>query len=54
MIYAGLGRADEALTWLDRACDERDVRVTQMRVDPRWDSLRTDPRFKRILQRVGL
>lgn len=54
MVYAGLGMRDEALTSLETACDERDVRVTLLRVDPRWDSLREDPRFKQILRRVGL
>jgi TolB-like protein/class 3 adenylate cyclase/Flp pilus assembly protein TadD len=53
MVYAGLGRRHEALALLDKACDERDVRVTLLRVDPRWDSLRSDPHFKQILQRVG-
>jgi TolB-like protein/tetratricopeptide (TPR) repeat protein/class 3 adenylate cyclase len=54
MVYAGLGSRDEALASLDKACDERDVRVTLLRVDPRWDSLRADPHFKQILRRVGL
>jgi Flp pilus assembly protein TadD len=54
MVYAGLGMRDEALTSLDKACDERDVRVTQLRVDPRWDLLQSDPHFKQILQRIGL
>jgi TolB-like protein/tetratricopeptide (TPR) repeat protein/class 3 adenylate cyclase len=54
MVHTGLGDRNEALAQLEKACDERDVRVTQLKVDPRWDSLRSDPRFAAILKRIGL
>jgi TolB-like protein/tetratricopeptide (TPR) repeat protein/class 3 adenylate cyclase len=54
MVYTGLGDQNEALSWLEKACEERDVRVTILKVDPRWDSLRSNPRFSAILKRVGL
>jgi len=54
MVYSGLGEKNEALTQLDKACDERDVRLTMLKVDPRWDSLRSNPRFIDILKRIGL
>lgn len=54
LVYNGLGDQNEALSCLERACDERDARVTLLKVDPRWDSLRSDPRFVAILKRVGL
>jgi tetratricopeptide (TPR) repeat protein len=54
MVYTGLGDKNEALSWLEKACEERDVRVTQLKVDPRWDSLRSDARFVAILKRIGL
>lgn len=54
MVYTGLGEKNEALTQLDKACDERDVRLTMLKVDPRWDSLRSNPRFVSILKRIGL
>src|SRR5690242_16105402 len=47
-------RKSEALVWLERACDERDVRLTILKVDPRWDSLRDNSRFVGILKRIGL
>jgi TolB-like protein/Flp pilus assembly protein TadD/class 3 adenylate cyclase len=54
LVYAGLGDREQAFSFLERACDERDVRVTLLKVDPRWDLLRSDPRFQAILKRIGL
>ena len=54
LVYCGLGDKDEALSCLERACDDRDPRVTLLKVDPRWDSLRSNPRFVAILKRIGL
>jgi DNA-binding winged helix-turn-helix (wHTH) protein/TolB-like protein/Tfp pilus assembly protein PilF len=53
-IYAGLGEADPAIEWLQRAYDERDVRMSFLRVDRRWDALRADPRFVAIARRMRL
>jgi gamma-glutamylcysteine synthetase len=49
-----LGETDQALAQLEKACEDRDVRVTLLGVDPRWNSLRSDPRFQAILKRIGL
>ena len=54
LVYYGLGNQSEALSYLERGCDERDPRVTLLTVDPRWDSLRDNPRFVAILRRIGL
>jgi len=54
LVYNGLGDQNEALSSLERACDERDARVTLLKVDPRWASLRSNPRFPAILKRIGL
>jgi TolB-like protein/Flp pilus assembly protein TadD/class 3 adenylate cyclase len=54
LVYAGLGDREQALSLLERACEERDVRLPLLKVDPRWDSLRSDPRFGAILKRIGL
>jgi hypothetical protein len=53
-IYAGLGDNEQALAWLNKACDERSVWMTFLKVDPKFDPLRTDPRFQDLLRRVGL
>src|SRR6476646_10341937 len=54
LVYNGLGDQDEALAQLERACDERDVRLPLLKVDPRWDSFRSNPPFVAILKRIGL
>jgi TolB-like protein/class 3 adenylate cyclase/Flp pilus assembly protein TadD len=54
LVYNALGNESEALSALEKACDERDPRVTLLKVDPRWDSLRDNPRFVAILKRIGL
>jgi serine/threonine-protein kinase len=53
-ICIGLGDADQTLAWLNRAYDERDVRMAFLKVDRRWDPLRADPRFVALAKRIGL
>lgn len=53
-LYAGLGDADAAFEWLERAYESRDGDLTFLKVDPRFDPLRPDPRFARLLERLGL
>jgi eukaryotic-like serine/threonine-protein kinase len=54
LVYNGLGDNDEALRSLEKAVDQRDVRLTLLKVDPRWDSFRSNPQFIAILKRIGL
>jgi tetratricopeptide (TPR) repeat protein len=49
-----LGKTDEAFFWFDKAVEQRSPELVYLGVDPLYDSIRSDPRFKRILQRVGL
>jgi TolB-like protein len=53
-IYARLGEIDKAFEWLDRALEERAIQFTYLIADPRWDNIRSDPRYTALLQRVGL
>lgn len=52
LIYASLGQQDEALDWLERAYNDRFWMMAFLKVDPRWDSLRSHPRFIDILRRT--
>jgi len=52
--YASLGDKDHAFAWLDKAVDQRNWCIIYLKNDPVWDPLRSDPRFKQLLQRVGL
>jgi eukaryotic-like serine/threonine-protein kinase len=54
MIHAGLGDNERALAELDSAYVERAWAMFTLRVDPAFDGLRADPRFGRLLKKVGL
>ena len=49
-----MGDRDAALAQLDQAVDERSVFVEWLKVDPDLEPLRGDPRFAKIVARVGL
>ena len=53
LYYALAGENDSALDWLAQAINEHRMGAAYLRVDPRWDSLRDDPRFQDLL-RVNL
>ena len=51
--YAALGNRDAAFEMLDRAYRSHTYWMVYLRVDPRLDPLRSDPRFQQLLRRVG-
>jgi len=51
---AALGEKDKAFAILDKLYKERSPELRQIKVDPRLDNLRSDPRFQDLLRRVGL
>ena len=53
-LYAQTGAREQALEWLDKACERRDPRLIELRINPIFDSLHTDPRFRTLLRRVNL
>jgi tetratricopeptide (TPR) repeat protein len=52
LVHAGLGQKEEALTLLESAVAERDVWLVWLGVNPRFDSLRSEPGFSDLLRRV--
>jgi adenylate cyclase len=54
LIYLGLGEQDQALAWLEKAYEARSSWMTWLKVEPRFDRLRSDPRFKDLMRRVNL
>jgi TolB-like protein len=50
---AGIGETEEAMTWLERAYEERDPLLVLAKTDPRMDPIRSDPRFDDLLRRIG-
>ena len=54
VVYVGLRRDEDALDWLERAFEEREDALTSIKVNPRLDPLRSNPRFERLVQRMAL
>jgi TolB-like protein/Tfp pilus assembly protein PilF len=52
-IYAALGDKEKALVLLEQ-CYREHALLTGLKVDPRWDNLRSDPRFVNLMKRIGL
>ena len=52
MVYASLGDTDQAMNWLERGYEERFNPGVLLR--PGFDPLRSDPRFRNLVQRIGL
>ena len=52
-VYAALGNRDKAFALLDRAYDERTSFLSFINVFPWMDPLRPDPRFARLVMRLG-
>jgi non-specific serine/threonine protein kinase len=53
-IYIGMGDKDRAFEWLEKACEQREGYLVFIKVTPRLDSLRPDPRFQHLVNRIGL
>jgi serine/threonine-protein kinase len=53
-LYTGLGDKDQAFHWLNESCSKRDGWIIFAKVDPLWESLRKDPRFDELLERLSL
>ena len=54
LIYTELQENDQAFRWLDKAYEERSDLLSWLKVVPAFDSLRSDPRFQELLERIGL
>jgi tetratricopeptide (TPR) repeat protein len=52
--YLTLGERDRALHWLEEAVEERDPTVFSLKVNSDWDSIRSEPRYHKLLKRMNL
>jgi serine/threonine-protein kinase len=52
--YAAVGDHEEASRWLLRAMQQRDGVLVFINVDPMFEDLRSDPRYRAVIQQVGL
>jgi adenylate cyclase len=53
VVHVGLGNKEEAFRWIERSFEEHYAPLL-LKVDPQFDSLRSDPRFDVLLKRLGL
>jgi eukaryotic-like serine/threonine-protein kinase len=54
LVHMGLGAKDEAFAWLKKALEHHSQWLSEIGVDPLFDSLRSDPRFTALLRDIGL
>lgn len=53
IVCIGLGDKDQAFEWLKKGCEEHDLGVACLKVEAMGDSLRSDPRYDELLERIG-
>jgi TolB-like protein/DNA-binding winged helix-turn-helix (wHTH) protein/Flp pilus assembly protein TadD len=54
VVYLGLGNKEQALALLDEAYERHELGMLYLKSEPRYDPLRSDPRFQDLMRRVGL
>ena len=54
VLHASLGDVDEAFRWIDAAIEEQAPGLIMLRVHPRLDPIRNDPRYQPLVRRLGL
>jgi TolB-like protein/tetratricopeptide (TPR) repeat protein len=53
MLYNGLNDREQCLSWLEKGLAEHDPRMVFLKVEPKWNNLRDDPHFQKIMKEVG-
>jgi len=53
-VYVGLGNAEKAFEWLDKGYNEHNTQLSYLKIDPVWQSLRSDARYAALLKKIGL
>jgi serine/threonine protein kinase/Tfp pilus assembly protein PilF len=52
--YVGLNQKQQALEWLEKAYQDHSDQITYIAKDPRFDPIRNDPEFQKLLRKIGL
>jgi len=53
LIYNALDEHDNALAWLEKGFEQRDPKMTFLKVEPKWNNLRRAPRFIDLMKRMN-
>lgn len=54
LVYAALGNNDKSFEWLEKSFEKQEESLCSLKVDPKFDSLRNDPRYEAMLKKIGL
>jgi tetratricopeptide (TPR) repeat protein len=54
LIYVGLEEKQQAFRWLEKADEKGNIELVWIKVEPRLDPLRSDPRFADLMRKIGL
>jgi adenylate cyclase len=54
LAYNTVGERQRTLDYLEKGFLERDVRMVFLKVEPQWDSLRSEPRFVELIKRMKI
>ena len=54
LVYAALNENDMAFSWLEKSYEKHEESLCNMRIDPKLDSLRSDPRYDLLVKKIGL
>ena len=53
LIYNGLGETDKSLEWLEKGYEQHDPKMAFLKVEPKWNNLRNEPRFIELMRRMN-
>jgi eukaryotic-like serine/threonine-protein kinase len=52
-LYVHLDKKDQAFEWLEKAYEKHELALIFLKTKPTYDSLRSDPRYQRLVRRIG-
>jgi serine/threonine-protein kinase len=53
-LHSALGEQDRAFEWLEKAYEARDDQLPEVKAEPLFDGVRSDPRYADLLRRMNL
>ena len=54
LVYTALGKKDRAFYWLEKSYEKHEESLCSLKIDPKFESLRSDPRFDTMVKKIGL